>query len=100
MSSANLGLIALALFGTLAIGALLLVRHRDQKRRDAGRRVFMVRFPRTVTADQVRAFLASLTGLASPGVELAGRDAAVFEVIGTGRGVSLRLSWVWCVTRG
>jgi hypothetical protein len=91
MSNAVVELISAGLVGVTGVGALLEVRRRDQKRRDARRRVFEVRFPRTLAAEQVRTFLAVLMGLATPGRELAGRDAAVLEVIGNYRGVQHRL---------
>jgi hypothetical protein len=91
MSSPLVGLIAFGALAAAGFGLLLEARRRDQVSRDARRRVFEVRFPRTLTTDQVRAFLASLMGLAHPRRELVGRDAAVLEVIGTGRGVQHRL---------
>lgn len=79
-------------FAFIFMFALLMeARRRDQAGRDQRRRVFEVRFPRNVTSDQVRTFLAGLVGLASPRRELVGRDAAVLELIGTGRGVRHRL---------
>lgn len=82
-------LVMVAAFSGFAL--LIGARHRDQQRRDRERRTFAVRFPRTLDEDQVRAFLAALVGMAHPDKSLLGRDAAVFEVVGTGRGISHRL---------
>lgn len=91
MSSPFVPLIGITCLAVVLFSLLMEARRRDQASRDQRRRVFEVHFPRGVTPDQVRTFLAGLVGLASPGLELVGRDAAVLELIGTGRGVRHRL---------
>ena len=91
MGSATLLLLGLLGAGSVAIGGIFSERYVDQVARDARRRVFIVGFPRTVTQQQVEAFLATLAGLASPRLGLAGRDGAVLEVMGTRGSVTHRL---------
>jgi len=84
-------LLALVVIGLLVISAALVARGLDQRRLDATRNVYDLRFPRTVNADQVSAFLQSLAGLATPRLGLRGRDTAVLEVVGDRDGVHHRL---------
>ncbi len=92
MDSAALLLLAgIAAAGLSLIAGLLAFRHAEQARRDARRRVFLLRFPRSVTVAQVEAFLSTLAGLASPRLGLLGRDGAVFEIVGSAQGIRHRL---------
>jgi len=77
--------------GLLVIALLLQLRRADQRRRDTSRDVFLVAFPRTVTAEQVTNFLATLIGLATPRIGFVGRDAAVIEIVATRAGITYRL---------
>lgn len=87
---AVLGLIAVGGLGTA--GLLLRVRYLDQVRRDRSRHWYVVRWPRSVTVDQVSAFLRTLVGLATPQLGTHGRDTAVMEVIGTRNGLEHHLA--------
>jgi hypothetical protein len=91
MSDAFAVLIISAAGGLAVVGVVLGLRSIDQNRRDDNRRLFEVNFPRTVTADQVRAFVATLAGLATPGLRLRGQDSAVLEVVGGRLGLVHRL---------
>jgi len=73
------------------VGFLLVVRHVDQRGRDARRRVYVVQFPRTVKAEHVAAFVQALSGLAAPRTGLLGRDTAVGEVVGMRDAIRFRL---------
>lgn len=83
MDSGVWSLVGLLLLGALVCCAVLAARYVDQRARDGRRRVFVVAFPRTVTDEQVEAFLAAFAGLASPRLGLVGRDGAVLEIVGT-----------------
>lgn len=83
MDSAFAWLVVTGAAGLFAIGGVLQLRRADQRRRDGGRVVLELGFPRSVTADQVENFLATLMGLATPPLGLVGRDAAVLEIVAT-----------------
>jgi hypothetical protein len=73
------------------VGGVLVLRAREQLRRDQQRVGYVVAFPRTLTDDQVRSFLQTLIGLAVPRLGIVGRDSAVLEVVGTREGLRHRL---------
>src|SRR5215470_8887679 len=65
----------------LAVSLVLAVRYGDQRDRDAQRVVYRLEFPQGVKAEQVMAFLRSLTGLRPPRGWLLGTDTAILEVL-------------------
>jgi len=75
----------------MAVGLVLQLRRADQRRRDHARVVFVVAFPRTVTAEQVTNFLSVLRGLSSPRPGIVGRDSAVLELVATKAAITHRL---------
>lgn len=77
--------------GGLLIAGIVSARAVDQARRDCLRRQYLVRFPRDLTTDSTLAFLATLTGLATPRQGWFGRDAVVMAVVGTSRAIEHRL---------
>lgn len=91
MTSGFLLLLGVGGVGTALVGSLLLLRHQDQRIRDRRRVVALVEFPRSVTTEQVVAFVAALQGLAAVRTGLLGRDSAALEVVGTYRGITHRL---------
>ena len=82
-------LVLLCALGSGLVTFLLVVRHIDQRGRDARRRVYVVRFPRSVKEEHVAALVQALAGLAGTG--LLGRDSAVSEVVGTREAIRFRL---------
>jgi hypothetical protein len=89
--SALVLLVLTSTVGSLAVVSILMLRNADQQRRDAARRCYLVSFPRTVTADQVQAFIVLLAGLSAGRRSWWGQDSAVLEVIMTREGVTHRL---------
>lgn len=84
-------LVWIAVGGAVVIATILAARAVDQRRRDRRRRQYILRLPRGLDGDAVRAFLATLTGLAAPRGGWLGRDSAVLAVIGRGGRIEHRL---------
>jgi len=63
------------------VPSVYLVRLASQRACDRDRAIYRLGFPRKLNVKATSAFLATLAGLATPRVTLAGRDTAVLEVV-------------------
>lgn len=86
-----LGLVAAVglLAGLLAV--VLVLRHRDQVRRDRARQHYRLHFPAQLEVAQVVAFLRTLITLPGPSGPISGRASVVFEIVESPKGVEHRL---------
>ncbi len=89
MSWTPLILTLLAWYALLA--AVLVARWRDQRERDAHRRIVRLHFPRELAATDVVAFVRTLAALGATRGALSGRPSVVFEVVATTDGLEHRL---------
>ncbi|HSY15258.1 MAG TPA: hypothetical protein VK816_04660 [Jatrophihabitantaceae bacterium] len=91
MTSALIFLVLLALGGGGLVGGLLVVRGRDQRRRDARRVVVTVAFPRGLRFEAVLALGRAIVGLAPATAGLSGRDTVAVEIVGSHHAITFRL---------
>jgi len=77
--------------GAALVGGVLLLRTRDQRRRDAARVVVTLRLPRGLRPEQTLGVVRAIIGLGPATTGLAGRDSVVLEVVGTAGEISHRL---------
>ncbi len=87
----TLSLIASVALFSASLAAILAVRWLDQRVRDTQRQVYQLTFPKSLTFDQVTAFVRSLTALLPEAKGLFGRDAVVFETISRAEGFEHRM---------
>jgi hypothetical protein len=79
------------LAGSAALAlTILAIRLADQRRRDLGRDVSAIRYPRNVSEDQETAVVRAFVGLAPATTGLSGRDSVALEIVGTAGGISFR----------
>ena len=77
--------------GAALVLTILAIRLADQWRRDKGRVVVSIRWPRNVGDKQVLAVVRAILGLAPATSGLSGRASVALEVVGTANGITFRL---------
>jgi hypothetical protein len=96
MSPLFLGLFWSALVGIVLVGGVAYVKTRDQAWRDKNRRTYKLAFPADLSADQVNAWLQSISGtLKSSPLHLFSVPNIAFEVWATDRGLTHRMRVPW-----
>src|SRR5262245_25861861 len=83
-------LVSASLAGSVMM-LILIVRQRDQAKRDSARDVYELVFPRDLTTDQVTAFVRALVELRIPHWSLLGRPSVAFEIVARGQALEHRL---------
>lgn len=88
-------LLLLTLFLTTSLGVLA-VKLFDQERRDAARKTYRLTFPAELDAEQVVAWLRSISGtLRFSRLRIIGVPTVVFEMVATSSGIQHRLRVPW-----
>ena len=89
-------LIALAILPVSLIGIIFVIKLREQTRRDANRKTYVLSFPRDLDSERVTAWVRSISGTMRYGaLGFMGTSTLAFEMYGSNHGIKHRLRVPW-----